>query len=113
MGTKLEEKGRQYTTDVALGGILKIKVIIGNQCGLGLSHALQVLDDGRAYRQDESLSEKQARGRVPKDTFPHTRCKMGGGINIDKGRGVIEAYDYHESTRENRSSSIPGMCFLE
>jgi hypothetical protein len=47
--TKLEEKGRQQAADVTLGGILKVKVIVRDQCRLVLSHVINIFNDSGAY----------------------------------------------------------------
>lgn len=64
--TKLEEERRLQTADVALRGILKIEIIIGDQpinidqCRCGLSHVLDI-DNGGANRQYEFTIIKNRR----------------------------------------------------
>ena len=51
--TKLEEERCQQATDMALGDVLEIKVIIGNQGRPVFSHVPDILDNSRADQQDE------------------------------------------------------------
>lgn len=50
---QLHDKGSQQALDIALGDIIGVEVIKRDQIRLGLSGALDVLDDGGAYQQDE------------------------------------------------------------
>jgi hypothetical protein len=49
--SQLKEKGRQQAADIALEGILKVKVIPRDQSRPGLSHDLDVFDNSRTYQQ--------------------------------------------------------------
>ena len=59
--TELEEKGRQQAADVAFEGILEIKVKVSDQCRLGLSRGLDVLNNSGAYPIYEFSIQKQVR----------------------------------------------------
>jgi hypothetical protein len=56
--TKLTEKGRQQTMDISLRGILDAKIVIWDQCRRGLSHALDIFDNGWADSQYQSSHHK-------------------------------------------------------
>jgi hypothetical protein len=49
--TELEEEGRQQAPNDTFGGILKVEVVVCDQCGQGVSHVLDVLDNSGAYQQ--------------------------------------------------------------
>jgi hypothetical protein len=90
--TKLEEERCQQATDMALGDVLEIKVIIGNQGRPVFSHVPDILDNGGADRRDEVLLWKYAKSHIPKNAFPNTRCGVSEGINKHKcitGRSCI------------------------
>jgi len=50
---KLEEKGRQRATDMALGGILEVEVMIRDQGRRLFSRCLDIFDNGGADQQHE------------------------------------------------------------
>ena len=62
--SQLEEKRRQQATDMALGGILKVEVVVRDQSRPGLSRVLDVFDNGRAYQWYKFLSKKKAGKKV-------------------------------------------------
>jgi len=49
--TELEEKGHQEAADMALGGVVKIKVVVGDQGRLLFCQVLDVFDNGGADRK--------------------------------------------------------------
>jgi hypothetical protein len=50
---ELKKKGCQQATEIALGSILDIEIIVRDQYLLSLLHVLDVFDHGRTSREDE------------------------------------------------------------
>jgi hypothetical protein len=76
--TKLEEKGLQHAVGVVIGGILEIKIIVGNQRRPGIAHGVDILNDGGACRPYELPIHKNRRGAAYHRTlFPVPATKSG------------------------------------
>jgi hypothetical protein len=106
-----EERGQQ-AANITLGNVLKIKIIIGNQGRRGLSHMLDVFDDGRANQQYGLLRAKMLENYLPKDTLAAASCEVEKKLLVTKINMMGEAYGCHVSKVRNHSSSILRMFHL-
>jgi hypothetical protein len=70
--TELEEKGCQQATEIALGVVIEMKVMIGNQGPHLFPGVLDIIDNGRADDKHEHHTTESDEGSHTKLlSFPH------------------------------------------
>jgi hypothetical protein len=112
--TKLEEEGRQQAADIALGGILEIKIIVCDQGRFGISRIFDVLDNGGAYQGYEFPILKSRRELTyQRMLFPAPATKSGKELIIIRVKRSVDAHDCHGPIKGSLPSSNLEMYCLE